>query len=150
MFLHLRAHSYPELLRVTGPLQSLVLRAEDMWQRYNQCLEVGGALNQGFPFSPLMSHFRVVVPRTRAWSARRRSRRRLCGSTRRLADLIAVPCPMEAGAASSVADPSSRMRVSATSLFVSGEQTPMCVRLCPGEDDRGRPIKQADPEHGRG
>ena len=22
-----------------------------MWQRYNQCLEVGGALNQGFPFS---------------------------------------------------------------------------------------------------
>jgi hypothetical protein len=29
-----------------------------MWQRYNQCLEVGGALNQGFPFSPLMSHFR--------------------------------------------------------------------------------------------
>ena len=58
MFLHLRAHSYPELLRVTGPLQSLVLRAEDMWQRYNQCLEVGGALNQGFPFSPLMSHFR--------------------------------------------------------------------------------------------
>ena len=52
------AHSYQELFRVTGPLQSLVLRAEDMWQRYNQCLEVGGALNQGFPFSPLMSHFR--------------------------------------------------------------------------------------------
>ena len=51
-------HSYPEPLRVTGPLPSLVLRAEDMWQRYNQCLEVGGALNQGFPFSPLMSHFR--------------------------------------------------------------------------------------------
>jgi len=52
------AHSYLELFRVTGPLQSLVLRAEDMCQRYNQCLEVGGALNQGFPFSPLMSHFR--------------------------------------------------------------------------------------------
>jgi len=54
------AHSYPELFRVTGPLTSLVLRTEDMWQRYNQCLEVGGALNQGhgFPFSPLMSHFR--------------------------------------------------------------------------------------------
>jgi hypothetical protein len=52
------AHSYPELFRVTGPLPSLVLRAEDMWQRYNQFLEVGGALNQGFPFSPLMSHFR--------------------------------------------------------------------------------------------
>ena len=46
-------HSYPELFRVTGPLLSLVLRAEDVWQRYNQCIEVGGALNQGFPFSPL-------------------------------------------------------------------------------------------------
>ena len=50
--------SYPELFQVTGPLPSLVLRAEDMWQRQNQCLEVGGALNQGFPLSPLMSHFR--------------------------------------------------------------------------------------------
>jgi len=38
------AHSYPELFRVTGPLPSLVLRTEDVWQRYNQCLEVGGAL----------------------------------------------------------------------------------------------------------
>ena len=52
------ALSYPEPFRVTGSLPSLVLRTEDMWQRYNQCLEVGGALNQGFPFSPLMSHFR--------------------------------------------------------------------------------------------
>ena len=51
------ALSYPELFRVTGPL-SLVLRAEDMCQRHNQCLEVGGALNQGFPFSPLLPHFR--------------------------------------------------------------------------------------------
>ena len=25
------AHSYPEPLRVTGPLLSLVLRAEDVW-----------------------------------------------------------------------------------------------------------------------
>ena len=47
------ARSYLELFRVTGPLLSLVLRAEDVWQRYNQCIEVGGALNQGFPFSPL-------------------------------------------------------------------------------------------------
>jgi len=47
------AHCYPELFRVTGPLQSFVLRTEDMWQRYNQCIEAGGALNQGFPFSPL-------------------------------------------------------------------------------------------------
>ena len=44
--------SYPEPLRVTGPL-SLVLQAEDVWQRYNQYIEVCGALNQGFPFSPL-------------------------------------------------------------------------------------------------
>jgi len=37
-----------------------------MWQRYNQCteyriqnvIEVSGALNQGFPFSPLLPHFR--------------------------------------------------------------------------------------------
>ena len=28
--------SYPEPLRVTGPLLSLVLRVEDVWQRYNQ------------------------------------------------------------------------------------------------------------------
>ena len=58
--------SGPEPLRVTGPLPSLVLRTEDMWQRYNQCteyriqnvIEVSGALNQGFPFSPLLPHFR--------------------------------------------------------------------------------------------
>ena len=56
------AHSYPELFRVTGPLPSLVLRTEDMWQRYNQCLEVGGALNQGFPFSPLKRR-PMMVPR---------------------------------------------------------------------------------------
>jgi hypothetical protein len=42
--------SYPELCRVTGTLQSLVLRTEDMWQRYNQCLEVGGALNETLDF----------------------------------------------------------------------------------------------------
>ena len=43
--------SCPELFRVTGPLLSLVLRTEDVWQRYNQYGEVCGALNQGFPFS---------------------------------------------------------------------------------------------------
>jgi hypothetical protein len=32
---------------------SLVLRTEDVWQRYNQYIEVCGVLNQGFPFSPL-------------------------------------------------------------------------------------------------
>ena len=45
--------SCPELFRGTGPLLSLVLRTEDVWQRYNQFGEVCGALNQGFPFSPL-------------------------------------------------------------------------------------------------
>jgi hypothetical protein len=34
------APPYPELSRVTGPLPSLVLRAEDMWRRHNQCLEI--------------------------------------------------------------------------------------------------------------
>jgi len=45
--------SCPELFRVTGPLLSLVLQTEDVWQRYNQFVEACGALNQGFPFSPL-------------------------------------------------------------------------------------------------
>ena len=45
--------SCPELFRGTGPLLSLVLRTEDVWQRYNQYVEVCGTLNQGFPFSPL-------------------------------------------------------------------------------------------------
>jgi len=48
-----RTRSYQELLRVTGPLLWLVLRTEDVWQRYNQYPEVCGVLNQGFPFSPL-------------------------------------------------------------------------------------------------
>jgi hypothetical protein len=30
---------YPELFRVTGPLLSLALRTEDVWQRYNQFIE---------------------------------------------------------------------------------------------------------------
>ena len=46
-----QALSYPEPLRVTGPLQSLVLRTEDMWQKYKPFfIEVFGILNQGFPF----------------------------------------------------------------------------------------------------
>jgi hypothetical protein len=55
--------SYPEPLRVTGPLLSLVLRVEDVWQRYNQFIEVCGALNPGFPFSPQCE--RNVPPRGR-------------------------------------------------------------------------------------
>jgi hypothetical protein len=52
------ALSYPELFQVTGPLPSLVLRTEDLWRRHNQCHRSGRALNQGFPFSPLLPHFR--------------------------------------------------------------------------------------------
>jgi len=45
----------PELLRVTGPLPSLVLRAEDIWLRYKPFfIEVFGILNQGFPISSLV------------------------------------------------------------------------------------------------
>ena len=51
------ALSYPEPSRVTGPLPSLALRAEDMWRRCNQCHRSERVLNQGFPFSPLMSTF---------------------------------------------------------------------------------------------
>jgi len=41
------ALSYLEPLRVTGPLQSLVLRTEDMWQKYKPFfIEVFGILNQ--------------------------------------------------------------------------------------------------------
>jgi hypothetical protein len=57
--------SYQELFRDTGPLLSLVLRTEDVWQRYNQYLEVCGALNQGFPFSPLQC--RQVRTRMDEW-----------------------------------------------------------------------------------
>ena len=38
------ALSYLGLFRVTGPLLSLVLRTEDVWQRYNQFLEAVRAL----------------------------------------------------------------------------------------------------------
>jgi len=47
------AHSYPELFRVTGPLPSLVLRTEDVWQRYKpDSSKRFGALNPGFPYLP--------------------------------------------------------------------------------------------------
>ena len=49
------ALSYPELLRVKGPLPSLVLRAEDIWLRYKPFfIEVFGILNQGFHISSLL------------------------------------------------------------------------------------------------
>ena len=64
------SHSYLELFRVTGPLLSLVLRTEDVWQRYNQYLEVCGALNQGFPFSPLQC--RQGRTRMGGWVAQRK------------------------------------------------------------------------------
>ena len=43
------ARSYPELLRVTGPLLSLLLRTEDVWQRYNQYTETFRGSQSGFP-----------------------------------------------------------------------------------------------------
>ena len=46
-----------ELFRVTGPLLSLVLRTEDVWQKQLTNIEVAGS-QSGFPkkpFSPLMS-----------------------------------------------------------------------------------------------
>jgi len=43
------ALSYPELLRVTGPLLSLVFLTEDVWQRYNQFIETFRGSQSGFP-----------------------------------------------------------------------------------------------------
>jgi hypothetical protein len=46
--------SYPEPLRGTGPLLSLVLRTEDVWQRYNHFRSVRGS-QSGFPLlTPIM------------------------------------------------------------------------------------------------
>ncbi len=44
-----RTRSYPELLRVMGPLLSLVFRTEDVCQRYNQCTETFRVSQSGFP-----------------------------------------------------------------------------------------------------
>ena len=57
------ARSCPELFRVTGPLLSLVLRTEDVWQRYNQYTKVCWTLNQGFPFSKKS----VIGAHNRCW-----------------------------------------------------------------------------------
>jgi len=43
------ARSYPELVRVTGPLLSLVFQTEDVWQRYNQYIETFQGSQSGFP-----------------------------------------------------------------------------------------------------
>jgi len=85
------ARSYPELFRVTGPLLSLVLQTEDVWQRYNQYTEVC-ALNQGFPFSPLQC--RQCRTRMWGWEAQRKCvccmQRLCCGfGTRRPSNLEA-------------------------------------------------------------
>ena len=51
--------SYPEPLRVTGPLLSLVLRTEDVWQRHNQFfIEVCVGSQSGFPLlTPIMETY---------------------------------------------------------------------------------------------
>jgi hypothetical protein len=49
------SRSYPEPLRVTGPLLSLVLRTEDLWQRYNHFHRRVRGSQSGFPLlTPIM------------------------------------------------------------------------------------------------
>jgi len=43
------ARSCPELFQVTGPLLSLVLRTEDVCQRYNHFVEAFRGSQSGFP-----------------------------------------------------------------------------------------------------
>ena len=57
------AHSYPELFQVTGPLQSPVLRTEDMWQRYNQFIEASRSSQSGFPLLTLIAPFQGFARR---------------------------------------------------------------------------------------
>ena len=50
--------SYPEPLRVTGPLPSLVLRTEDVWQRYNHFHRSARGSQSGFPLlTPIMETY---------------------------------------------------------------------------------------------
>jgi hypothetical protein len=44
-----QTRSCPELLRVTGPLLSLVLRTENVWQRYNHFHRSVRGSQSGFP-----------------------------------------------------------------------------------------------------
>ena len=46
-------HSYQELFQVTGTLQSLVLRTEDMWQKHNQCHRSWRGSQSGVPLLTL-------------------------------------------------------------------------------------------------
>ena len=46
------ALSYQELFRVTGSLLSLVLRTEDVWQRYNQFIDTAEFLIRVSPSHP--------------------------------------------------------------------------------------------------
>jgi hypothetical protein len=51
-----RTCSYPELLRVTGPLLSLVLQTEDVWQRYNQIHQsISGLSIRVYPSHPYIA-----------------------------------------------------------------------------------------------
>jgi hypothetical protein len=56
---------YPEPLRVTGPLQSLVLRAEDMWRKHNQCHRSWQGSQSGFPLLTLKCPFLCSAPSTK-------------------------------------------------------------------------------------
>ncbi len=56
------AHSYQELFQVTGPLPSRsYFGPRTCGGGITNVIEVGGALNQGFPFSPLLPHFRGLL-----------------------------------------------------------------------------------------
>jgi hypothetical protein len=55
--------------------------------------------------------------------------------SRQAYELLRVQCRLACHTAKRV--PSSRICTSTACLFVSGKQAPMCVRVCPGVDQRG-------------
>ena len=57
------ALSYPEPLRVTGPLPSIVLRTEDMWWRHNQCHRSERGSQSGFPLLTPFAPFQEFARR---------------------------------------------------------------------------------------
>ncbi len=57
--------SYPELFQVTGPLPSLVLRAEDMWRKHNHCHRSWQGSQSGFPLLTLKCPLLCSVPSTK-------------------------------------------------------------------------------------
>ena len=56
---------YQEPLRVTGPLPSLVLRAEDMWRKHKQCHRSWQGSQSGFPLLTLRCPLSCSAPNTK-------------------------------------------------------------------------------------